>query len=153
MLEVLIALLVLSIGALGFAAIQLVAMQHAEDANYRSYAMLIAQDAVERIQSNPDDVESYLSATPPSPPATAPNQACTKCAATDDMAQLAWSASQSLPNGRIKIDECDFNGMYCVVLNWGDKAEDGAKNIDACMTGAGINSSMDSNCLVMEFSR
>lgn len=52
MVEVLIAVLVLAVGALGFAGVQVVAMQKSEDANYRSAAMLIAQDAVERIQAN-----------------------------------------------------------------------------------------------------
>ena len=51
MVEVLIAVLVLAVGALGFAGVQVVAMQKSEDANYRSAAMLIAQDAVERIQA------------------------------------------------------------------------------------------------------
>lgn len=49
LLEALIAVLVLSIGLLGVAAMQLKAMQSAQVAYQRSVATLAAQDAVERL--------------------------------------------------------------------------------------------------------
>lgn len=153
MIEVLIAIIVLAVGALGFAGIQVVAMQKSENANYRSSAMLIAQDAVERIQSNPGELSDYLNGTPIPVPTTAPQQACTGiCDISNlDRTQLAWAASQSLPNGRIKIDDCSFNGMSCVVLNWGEQSD--ANNVNGCMNASGINLADTANCLVMEFSR
>lgn len=156
MIEVLIAILVLAIGALGFAGVQLVAMQNAENANHRSSAMLIAQDAVERIQANSDALSEYTSARSVVVPTSAPAQACTgQCDISQlDLDQLAWVANQSLPNGLIKIDGCDFNGLTCVVLNWGERdGNDNANDIDSCMSSSGINVSEESNCLVMEFSR
>jgi len=156
MIEVLIAILVLAVGALGFAGVQLVAMQNAENANHRSAAMLIAQDAVERIQSNPGAIDDYISARSVAVPTAAPTQACTgSCDISQlDLAQLAWVANQTLPNGLIKIDGCDFSGLTCVVVNWGERQEgDNANSIDSCMSASGINVSDESNCLVMEFSR
>ncbi|MBA6418183.1 type IV pilus modification protein PilV [Pseudomonas sp. 5Ae-yellow] len=154
MIEVLIAVLVLAVGALGFAGVQLVAMQKSEDANYRSAAMLIAQDAVERIQANSAKIDDYRRSGAIATPASAPSQTCgAGCDVSGlDLSQLAWSASQTLPNGQIKIDDCDFNGLTCVVLNWGER--DGAANsIDACTSIDGVNLAEDSNCLVMEFVR
>ncbi|WVM94174.1 type IV pilus modification protein PilV [Halopseudomonas pachastrellae] len=112
MVEVLIAVLVLAVGALGFAGVQVVAMQKSEDANYRSAAMLIAQDAVERIQANAAEIADYRNGTAIVTPSSAPAQTCGNgCDVVDlDLAQLAWAANQTLPNGLIKIDSCDFNG-------------------------------------------
>ena len=154
MIEVLIAILVLAVGALGFAGVQVVAMQKAENANYRSSAMLIAQDAVERIQANSAALDDYLDSDPVATPTTSPTQKCASdCTVSAlDLAQLAWSADRSLPNGQIKIDECDFNGQTCVVLNWGEQEED-VNSIEDCTSDNGINLSEAANCLVMEFSR
>jgi len=154
MLEVLIALLVLAVGALGFAGVQMVAMQKSEDANYRSTAMLIAQDAVERIQANPSELADYLSDDPVETPEDVPDQTCSNdCDISAlDLSQLAWAASRGLPNGQIKIDGCEFNGLTCVVVNWGGRAA-GGNGIDDCMNDDGINLSEDANCLVLEFSR
>ena len=154
MVEVLIAVLVLAVGALGFAGVQVVAMQKSEDANYRSAAMLIAQDAAERIQANAAKIADYRNGAAIATPASLPAQTCGgDCDVADlDLAQLAWAASQTLPNGQVKIDSCDFNGLTCVVLNWGER-DGGANSIDACTSGAGVNLSEDANCLVMEFVR
>ncbi|SDT92451.1 type IV pilus assembly protein PilV [Halopseudomonas salegens] len=149
MIEVLIAIVVLAVGALGFAGVQVVAMQKSENANYRSNAMLIAQDAVERMQANSEDIDGdgYLQGAIELD--GTPDQTCaSSCDIVDlDTQQLAWSANQSLPNGEIMIAECAFNGLNCVVLSWGEQ------DIDACMTADGINLSDDANCLVMEFGR
>lgn len=154
MIEILIAILVLAVGALGFAGVQVVAMQKSENANYRSSAMLIAQDAVERIQANTEALDEYLAADPIEIPETTPQQACTgDCSISAlDRSQLAWTVDRNLPNGLIKIDDCEFNGMTCVVLNWGERAGEG-NDIADCTSNDGINLSDDANCLVMEFSR
>ena len=53
LVEILVALLILAIGVLGYAGLQLAALKGAEEANNRSQATLIGQDALERIDSTP----------------------------------------------------------------------------------------------------
>lgn len=154
LLEVLISLLILSLGALGFAGLQLKGLQTTEDANYRAQATLIAQDAIERMLSNPGEMTSYLngSSYPATAPGSAPPNGCTtsvctaSAMATQDKAHLSWSAGNSLPGGQIMATSC-FSGAQCVIVSWAGMAPSN------CLTTTGINTSQDSTCLVLEVIR
>lgn len=156
LLEVLISLLILSIGALGFAALQLKGLDTTEDANYRAHATLIAQDAIERILSNPAQRNSYLTSWPTitggnQPPNRAKcitNVCSASEMATWDKEQLAWTAANSLPAGRVMAADCTFNNnVQCVTVSWDGMAP------ASCSTASGINSASDSTCLVLEIIR
>lgn len=153
LIEALLALLFLSIGALGFAALQLQAMKTASDANHRARAMMLAQDAVERFQANRSELAGYLTAngwnSPGDPdPTCAAEDPCTAAAIRrNDQLELLRAAETSLPGGQIMARTCEFNGMACVVVSWNDQ------DISGCMSEAGINTAEDSACLVMEFAR
>ena len=56
MVEVLIALLVLSVGSLGYLSMQTTMLTSTMDANQRSVASWAAQDLIERILSNQDGI-------------------------------------------------------------------------------------------------
>ena len=53
LVEVLVALVVLSIGLLGIAALQVKAQNYSQDAYFRTQATVIAHDILERIRANP----------------------------------------------------------------------------------------------------
>ncbi|WP_071871944.1 type IV pilus modification protein PilV [Atopomonas hussainii] len=53
LIEVLVALLIFTIGLLGFAALQLSALQNTSDSAQRSQATWVLQDLAERIRANP----------------------------------------------------------------------------------------------------
>lgn len=74
LIEVLIALLVLSIGLLGLAALQLNALRGVSDSSQRSQATWILQDAAERIRANPDALD--ISYTAPANCAALPTKFC-----------------------------------------------------------------------------
>ncbi len=61
--EVLIAVLILAIGLLGVAGVQLASLQQTTSANLRSQATLYAQDAAERINASGGDVPSLTDIT------------------------------------------------------------------------------------------
>lgn len=154
LLEVLIALLVLAIGVLGFAGLQLTSLNQSTAANHRVTAVLIAQDAVERLELNPSRRNDYLSSgwtagsLGGSPSASCINSNCSAAAmATWDIAQLTWQAANQLPAGRITASDCAFNNMTCMVVSW-DGQDPGA-----CTTASGINTDSDSNCFVLEVAR
>lgn len=57
LLETLVALLILSIGLLGLASLQLTNVKNSRDAYYRTQAMILAQDIAERMRANRQGVE------------------------------------------------------------------------------------------------
>ena len=154
LLEVLISLLILSLGALGFAGLQLKGLKTTEDANYRAQATLIAQDAIERILANPSAMESYLTANSYSagtagsaPPSACTNAPCSAGAmATQDKAHISWTAANSLPGGRAMATQC-FGSTQCVVVSWN------GMDPASCITNNAINTDDESTCLVLEVIR
>jgi len=59
MIEILVALLILSIGLLGLAAMQVTSTKMTTQALQRTQAMLLAQDLVERVRANRSNAEEY----------------------------------------------------------------------------------------------
>ena len=59
LIETLVALVVLSVGMLGVAALQVQGMSAGRTANYRSHAANLAADMAERIRSNPLALDAY----------------------------------------------------------------------------------------------
>ncbi|MDX9688174.1 type IV pilus modification protein PilV [Halopseudomonas formosensis] len=153
LIEVLIALLVMTVGVLGFAGLQMTSINQSTSANHRVTAVLIAQDAIERMELNPAARDTYLSDSwtagtlGDSPSNTCIAGTCdSEAIATWDIAQLTWQAANQLPAGRIEAAECGFNDMTCVAVSWDN--QDPA----ACVSG-GINTDIDSNCFVLEVAR
>lgn len=155
LIEVLVALLVLAVGVLGFAGLQMTSLNQSTAANHRVAAVLIAQDAIERMELNPAERDNYLDATwaagsqGGSPASTCIGSACTATGiASWDIAQLTWQAANQLPAGRVAVDECAFNNdLICVNVSW--DGQDPA----ACMGDDGVNTDLDSNCFVLEVAR
>jgi len=155
LLEVLIALLVLAVGVLGFAGLQMTALNKSNDANHRAAAVLIAQDVIERFELNPSKREEYLKVSNwkegsvgDDPDDNCITNECDAGAIAEwDMDQLAWQAANLLPAGRVLAAECDFNTqMTCVIVSWDE--QDPAK----CMDG-GLEAGVDSHCFVLEVAR
>lgn len=155
LLEVLIALLVLAVGVLGFAGLQMTSLNQSTAANHRVTAVLIAQDAVERMELNPSMRATYLNANwsaaafGGSPSSACITNSCTAGGIADwDIAQLRWQAANLLPAGRITATDCTFNNrLTCVVVSWDEQ------DPDACTSADGVNTDNDSNCFVLEAAR
>ncbi len=64
LIEVLVTLLVFSVGLLGLAAMQLNALQGSADSGQRSQATWIAQDMAERFRANPEGTAATYAAAP-----------------------------------------------------------------------------------------
>lgn len=64
MIEVLVTLLIFSVGMLGLAAMQLNALQASGDSGQRSQATWIAQDMAERFRANPEGTAATYAAAP-----------------------------------------------------------------------------------------
>lgn len=134
MVEILVALLVMSIGLLGYAGLQLRALGSTEDAHYRTQAIAIAQDLAERVAANPQALSVYTTAanwaalagdgdsrTMPASWNTCTQAACTAASMADsDILHARWQARWLLPNGRVAAAECVADGAVCVTVSWRD---------------------------------
>ena len=159
LIEVLVSVLVVAVGVLGYAAMQLFALQSAEEASYRTHATLIARDALERLllNSDPDALADYFSAAnwpgEPEAPGGAYPGGCSAAAcdpqalAAADMAQLAWTAANSLPAGMIRAsDDCGgAPSPSCVVVTWTDMTPE-----DCLADYPDIPNATDYHCVVLE---
>ena len=86
LVEVLIAVLVLTVGILGVAGLQITGKQALNDASQRSLATSLARDVIERMRSNASELESYETTVGGESISTAP----TSCSsATCTSSQLA----------------------------------------------------------------
>lgn len=160
LIEVMIALLVLAIGVLGYAGMQLTALKASEDANNRAQATLLGQDALERFLANETAMASYTdvdqwpdeSAPPGEKPDVLNDCITSSCNANDlaswDISMLAWQAANQLPAGMIAVDECQHaTGISCVVVSWNDDEP------NDCMTNDGVNTGIGTSCVVLEVAR
>ncbi|MCK0538498.1 type IV pilus modification protein PilV [Alcanivorax quisquiliarum] len=159
LIEVLVAVLVIAVGVLGYAAMQLFALQSAEEASYRTHAALIARDALERLLLNadPDALADYFDAAnwPSEPesyggdyPDGCTNTACDpQQLAAADISQLAWAAANSLPAGMVQASD-DCGGVpspSCVVVTWMDMTP------EECLAEyPDIPDATDYHCVVLE---
>ncbi|MDV2469344.1 type IV pilus modification protein PilV [Acinetobacter chinensis] len=174
MVEVLVALLVLALGVLGYVALQLRAVDASAEALSKSQAMLIMRGLAEDIRSNPQafaeypvrvrEYSNYSADT--AEPSTCMNTACTAVnMATFDAYQAAKNAHQY--GMKITMENCPgvtpamALRRQCLFIFWGKTepkrttvtAEDGTETttIDAseCMQGNGTYVD-GASCLMME---
>ena len=115
LLEVLIALLVLSIGLLGLAALQITSLRSNEMANMQTTATQLAYDITDRMRANPEGVANneYVLAGGATPSGTS-------VAALD---LIAWNqAVTALPGGRSSITQCSVSpcdGLtHVITVQW-----------------------------------
>lgn len=141
LIEVLIALLVLSIGILGYAGLQLRAVNSTEIAHYRTQAIALADDLAERIASNPESESVYLDATQwksQSFPKTMPTgwEKCTGSVCTsaemaaNDVLQISSQAAQLLPGGQVSAAACGSSSASCITVSWNDQTPAGCNPPD-----------------------
>lgn len=116
MIEVLVAILILSFGLLGLAALQAVGVKNSHSAYYRNQATIMAHEIIDRIRANPGlanaNVTSY--ATPLT------NVAPTGVAiANTDLSEWITHIAATLPVGKGSVTVAGTNNVT-VVIQWDD---------------------------------
>jgi type IV pilus assembly protein PilV len=128
LIEVLVALVVLSVGLLGLAALQSTSMQFNASAYVRSQATILAYDIADRIRANR---QSALAGDYTSPyPGVLP--ACNDPIAAGTVAQedlAAWRRALvcSLPNGSGEVDfdgDATDGGILTIRVSWDESTRD-----------------------------
>jgi type IV pilus assembly protein PilV len=127
LVEVLVALLVLSIGLLGIAALQTTGLRATQASGARSQAVMLSYDIIDRMRANRQDAlagnyDTFTSDDFAANPASAPTGM-----PGDDL--IAWKAqlAATLPEGRGAITRAPGNpAIVTVTVEWVDRDENRA---------------------------
>lgn len=140
LIEVLIAMVVLAIGLLGMASLMLTSVQSNQSAAERSAAIVLSYDLIERMRSNPDQVQLYVG-----DPSTFVDPCLSDdCSAgmtptqmaSNDLAKWASELQARIPGSEAMIQQLP-NDEYCIAIFW-PQNQPGivADNAAACGTAA-----------------
>lgn len=151
MIEVLIAIIVISFGLLGVAGLQLAGIKSSQTSNLRSIATAQAYDMADRMRNNMAGVQSKLyddvkEPIPAIPACANPFSATVGCS-TSDMATFdiyAWltANAQLLPGGSGTVKMVDA-GTFDIVIQWSEKCV-AKKKGDASVAGESSCGASDS---------
>jgi type IV pilus assembly protein PilV len=126
LLEVLIAILVLSFGLLGFALMQTMNVRFVQSSNYRTQATNLAYDLIEQMRSNRYQANWYSSASF-DPGSVDVATACEPDAGAVSLAQKVtlWQCQVVKALGEDAGAEVTINdGAVSVAITWGDQRWD-----------------------------
>lgn len=144
LVEVMVAVLVLSIGLLGIASLQATSLRNNNDASMQTRASYIVSDMADRMRANTSQAGNYAGnymAADPSPVnVSCQSGSCTPTGILQkDVAQ--WNTQlQSLPAGQGTVTAL-AGSLYAITVRW-DEARTGATG-----TGCDIDDPNDLRCL------
>lgn len=126
LIEVLITLVIMSVGMLGIAGLYVQSLQAGRTAMFRHHAVNLAGDVADRIRANPRATVAYIDAD-------GANNNCVLGGADCSAAEMAandiflWKAqaSESLPGGDVAvvIDEAVVPPSYAITVSWNEPGE------------------------------
>lgn len=116
LIEVLIAIVVLSIGLLGLAGLQVTSVQSNHSAYQRSQASLLANDLADRMRAN--RTEALTNAYVADYVDSSSSHTVTGTRAAKDLAEWLNSLALKLPDGRGKIEKS--GSLVTIHVRWND---------------------------------
>lgn len=116
MIEVLVAIVILSFGLLGLAALQAVGVKNSHSAYYRNQATIMAHEIIDRIRANPGlanaNVSSYILPLTNIPPSGV-------AISNKDLNEWITHIGATLPVGKGSVAVTNTNNVS-VVIQWDD---------------------------------
>ena len=123
MIEVLISMLILSVGVLAIAALQFKGMQYNQDALFRSQISLLAYDLTDRMRMNPDNAADYVTGIGTwKVPVAGTRERCAVLSAADARVDVSCWKNQlidALPGG--STARLRGSNPYTLTLRWKDR--------------------------------
>ena len=154
LVEVLVALVILAIGILGFVALQMKALEATNEGSYRIQALNVARDLAEKIRVNRGVLDVYKTQIqdPDSQTTSVRNCFTNTCTATqlaDFDVEHAVKYAQNL-GMTVNILNCQGNNddRSCVYVAWNDTSATDGANPEDCTSGTSYNP--NSTCVIME---
>ncbi|OGT18950.1 MAG: type IV pilus modification protein PilV [Gammaproteobacteria bacterium RBG_16_57_12] len=148
MMEVLVTIVILSIGLLGLAGLQASSIRNNQSADHHSQAAMMIYDLSDRIRANRNGMAAgnYNAFNPMQVAACNTTAACTAFEmATNDMFEWNNNISNTLPNGSGTITGAGAGNLFTITVRWNDD------RTGATGTGCSGNSAVDLACLSMSF--
>lgn len=128
LMEILIALLVVSVALIGVASLQMRGQQINHVAYLRTQATFMAYDIMDRMRLNSENAKQYVGGfTSVGPGGEGPDDSCDgdgkNCSSTDianyDLNNWLYQVQETLPKGQVKIELIDeTNQEYEITLRW-----------------------------------
>lgn len=155
LIEVLVALLILSVAVLGFVALQVRAVDATSEGINKVQAMNLARDIAEKIRTNRSAVNTYVASFGSSAAdrvSFAENcytEFCSPAEKADfDVAQSSLAAQRL--GMTMNMMTCDgiANGRSCIYVAWGETSATNGDGTNDCTTNGTYRS--NSSCIVME---
>ena len=130
LIEVMVALIVISVGMMGIAALHGQSLSAGRTAQFRSVAVNLAADMVDRIRVNRGGEAGYdgPAANNNCTPSAAPPVQCTPAQmAAHDLFVWNQQVQQALPNGQAAVDFDNATALptYTVTVRWDEVSEQG----------------------------
>lgn len=157
LMEVLVAMLVLAIGVLGFIALQYRAVEATSESGYRVQAVNVARDMAERMRVNRGAVSDYQTKLKrPVADQIIASKNCSEedCTAVElasydvtQVAQKAHATGMTMTNITCRGNETGDN-RSCIYVAWGDTSATNGTGGGDCTNGSAYNPI--STCLIME---
>lgn len=123
-IEVLIAVFVLTVGLLGVAGMQMIGLKNNSNAALRTQAVFLAQDIADRMRANPAAVAADYTSTPSCPSSCSPASGCSP-AYLAEYDRCAWDGAVDLlpgPGGQGQLTLVDAaNNIYQARIMWDDR--------------------------------
>ena len=138
LIEVLIAMLILAVGLLGLAGMQITGMRNNLSAYNRSLATQLAYDMADRMRANVADAGTFGASTyiTLNPTAATAQGACTAVAGACTTAQMAqqdlfeWNQDFIPLPGGVGTIAVDANNLFTISVNWDDNRDGNIDNTD-----------------------
>ncbi|HEY0682395.1 MAG TPA: type IV pilus modification protein PilV [Steroidobacter sp.] len=135
-IEVLVTLVIVSVGLLGVVALQLTTLRNNQNASVRSQAAMLASDMLDRMRSNRYDRTTgegperfQIGIGEDEVPATT---------AGDEIRRWRLVLDEQLPEGRGGIDYDDDTNLVTITIQWGERSENPDERILSFETSSEI---------------
>lgn len=153
LVEVMVAMLLLGVAVIGFAALQVRAVDSTHDAYYRTQSMALAQELAERIRANGSDASLAIYRAGNEGGASATLCYTNTCTATQlaqfDLASIRNLAQTTLPNGQLGVVTCPGGANMCLLISWNNTTPSVGSAATDCITSAG-SYVLKAECMMME---
>lgn len=126
LIEVLIALIVLSVGMLGIAGLYLHSIQAGRTSVFRHHAINLAGDVADRIRANPTAGVNYQAAGKDNSCMTGTVDCTPLQMAENDIEVWDAQATETLPSGQVAIaftDNTNAPDTYRITLTWAEAGQ------------------------------
>lgn len=159
LLEVLIALLLLSVAVLGFSAMQMRAIKATDETLIRSDAMMVIRNLAEDLRLYPNETQrnAYIRALESKNTTIGTDCSATTCSQDQQVAYNAALILQMAADSEIRVaaaacpggGRATTVGRLCVMAAWGETQATMGDDADACTTAEGIYKP-GASCFIME---